>query len=93
MSDLTATEQQHVRAALRFMHARYGGWEPVGKALHVNPGTLSQLLGRRAITASLAVRVARTVGVGVDDLLGGKYPPPGVCPYCGHQAERVEGPA
>jgi hypothetical protein len=79
VSDLTKEEQTHVRTALRFLRARCGGWLPVGKALRMNVRTL-----RRPASASLAVRVARFVGVGVDDLLAGRFPPPGTCPYCGN---------
>jgi hypothetical protein len=35
---------------------------------------------------TMAFRVARLAGVGVDDILTGKYPPPGTCPLCGHHA-------
>jgi hypothetical protein len=36
----------------------------------------------------MAVRVARMVKVGVDDLLVGKFPPPGECPKCGFRDTR-----
>jgi hypothetical protein len=88
VSDLTLDEQKHVRAALRFLWARSGGWKPVAKALHTQPLTLS--VRGRPISASLAIRVARLAGVGVDDLLGGKYPPAGMCPHCGHQKDEAE---
>lgn len=79
MSDLTADEQKNVRTAVRFLSVRCGGWAVLAKALHAHQTTL-----RRAVSASLAVRVARLAGVGVDDVLGGKYPPAGTCPHCGH---------
>ena len=80
MSDLTATEQANARAALRFLHARLGRWETLAKALHSHKRSL-----RNPASASMAVRVARLAGVGVDDLLAGRFPPPGMCPHCGHQ--------
>ena len=88
MSDLTTKEQGNVRAALAFLRTRIGGWKPLSKALHTHPLTLSQ----RAIpiSASLAVRVARFAGVGVDDVLGGRFPPAGTCPHCGHREEAEE---
>lgn len=82
-SDLTADEQKNVRAALRFLRARCGGWKPVAKVLRTHPLSLS--LRDRPISASLAFRVARLAGIGVDDVLAGKYPPAGTCPHCGHR--------
>ena len=43
---------------------------------------------RAAVTTllRLVVRVARFASVGVDDVLTGKYPPPGTCPHCGHDS-------
>jgi hypothetical protein len=86
VSDLTTQEQAHVRAALRFLRAKCGGWRAVGKVLRVQRSTLGHALSKRTISASLAVRVARFVGVGVDDLLTGQFPPPGTCPHCGQQS-------
>jgi hypothetical protein len=84
MSDLTAREQANVRLALQFLWARCRGWKPLGKALRIHPMTLAQR--GLPISARLAFRVARLAGVGVDDVLTGKYPPPGTCPHCGHVA-------
>jgi len=41
------------------------------------------MVGREAIGAELALRVARLTGVPFDDVIAGKYPPPGMCPQCG----------
>lgn len=83
-SDLSAQEQAHVRAALKFLRARCGGWEPVAKLLRIRRDSLVAISGRERVSASIAVRVARLAEVGIDDLLTGKYPPAGSCPYCGH---------
>lgn len=83
-SDLTAEEQANVRVALRFLRARCGGWDPLAKLLHVKEKTISHISTGGVVTASVAVRVARLAKVGIDDLLAGKYPPEGACPYCGH---------
>ncbi len=83
-SDLSDKEQAAVRAALRFLRARCGGWEPVSKVLRFNPTTLCNVVAGRTASASMAVRIARFAKVGVDDVLAGKFPPPGTCPYCGH---------
>jgi hypothetical protein len=85
VSVLTKEEQAHVRAALQFLRARCGGWVRAAKALRSNPVTMRHAAaGHVAVSASLTIRVARFVGVTIDDLLAGKFPPDGVCPYCGH---------
>jgi hypothetical protein len=71
-----------VRAALRFLHARAGRWDVLAKALSTTKATL-----RRPASASLAVRVARLAKVGVDDILAGRFPDPGICPHCGQRRE------
>jgi hypothetical protein len=81
-SDLSSAEQAHVRAAIAFLRARCGGMKPLAKALRFARGTLRMPAG-----PVLAFRVAKLAGVPVDDVLTGKYPPPGVCPHCGHAAE------
>jgi hypothetical protein len=87
VSDLTAEEQKNVRAALRFLWARCGGWKPLGKALRASPLALSKR--GLPISAGLAVRVARFASVGVDDVLDGRYPPAGTCPHCGHRRDEA----
>jgi hypothetical protein len=81
VSDLTAAEVVNVRRALAFLRVRCGGAKTLAKALHAHKSTLSRP------SASLVFRAARLAGVGVDDVLTGKYPPPGVCAHCGHQEE------
>jgi hypothetical protein len=85
MSDFTAKEQSHVRAALNFLRLRCDGWGPLAKALRVHSKTLSNI-GRGAKTPSplIAFRVAKFASVGVDDVLTGRFPTPGTCPHCGH---------
>jgi hypothetical protein len=87
MSDLTTAEQSNVRVALRFLRARCGGWETLAKVLRTGKQTVRRVASGRSASASMAVRVARLAQVGVDDLLGGKYPPAGCCPHCGHMGE------
>lgn len=85
MSDLDAKEQQHVRAALRFLRRRIGTWATVADAVRSAPKTIDNVVnGYNAVSASLAFRVARALNVMVDDLLVGKFVPPGACPNCGH---------
>lgn len=76
----------NVRAAIRFLRIRCGGWVPLSKALRFTRSTLQKV----GATPAVAFRVARLAGVGVDDLLAGKYPPPGTCPHCGHVRETPE---
>jgi hypothetical protein len=84
--DLTQAEVAHVRAAARFLRARMGGWVMVAKALRVSKKT-----ARLASTPTMALRIARIAGVGVDAVLAGEYPPAGTCPHCGQpSASRVE---
>ncbi len=87
LGDLTKQEQTNVRTALRFLRSRCGGWKPLAAALHMNPITLGKAIQGRTVTPNLAFRVARFAGVSFDDLLAGKYPAPGTCPYCGHVKE------
>lgn len=85
MSDLDPKEQQNVRAALRFLQRRLGRWSTVADALGFSPKTLDNVVfSSRPVSASMAIRAARTLGVMVDDLLVGKFLPPGACPNCGH---------
>ena len=79
---LSPKEASNVKAAARFLHARMGDWRAVAKALHVSKATCI-----RAPSPILAFRLARLVGVPVDDLLSGKYPPADVCPHCGQRKE------
>ncbi len=92
MSDLTLTEQKHVRTALRHLRRRVGAWMPVADALHASPATVEKVVnGRRAVTASLALRVARLLDASVDDLLAGRFLL-GACPHCGHMPDFADEP-
>ncbi len=85
MNDLNEEEQQRVRAALHYLRRCVGGWKPMADALGYRPNSLEKVANSRgrAVTASLAFRVARLVDIGIDDLLGGRYRP-GACPRCGY---------
>jgi hypothetical protein len=62
-----------------------GAWEPVARALHVEEDTIAKVArGKRPVTARLAIRVARLIEVGVDDLLAGRHLSSRVCQHCGH---------
>lgn len=84
MSDLDLTEQSNVRATLKFLHGQMGGFVAVAKALRFDYRTVVRsATGRRDVSASMAIRVARLLDASVDDLLAGRYKP-GACPKCGH---------
>lgn len=85
--DLTKEEQQHVRAALQFLRRRAGGWLPLAKVLGYQKTSLADIAKAKTVMPTLAFRVARLAQVSVDDLLAGKFPAPGTCPYCGHVKE------
>jgi transcriptional regulator with XRE-family HTH domain len=89
VSELTDREQRSVRTTLLFLRVRAGGaWEPVARALHVEEDTIAKVAhGRRPVTARLAIRVARLIEVGVDELLAGRHLSSRVCPHCGHLPE------
>jgi plasmid maintenance system antidote protein VapI len=83
-SDLTKEEQEHVRAALRFLAVRFGTMGMMAKALHFQVDTLRHAMdGKESVSPTMAFRLARLAAVGVDDLLAGRYPVPGTCPHCG----------
>lgn len=85
--DLTAQEQSNVRAALRFLRTRSGGYVPLSKAIGMQEKTMQPMARRVPPSAGLAVRLARLAGVPVDDVLCGRYPAPGTCPHCGRSPE------
>ena len=87
--DLTPQEQTHVRTALRFLRTRCGTWSALSKALRLGQNTVANVIGGRAVGPVVAFRVARFAKASVDDVLTGRFPAPGTCPYCGHQKEET----
>lgn len=84
MSDLTLTEQKHVRTALRYLRRRLGSGMALAEALRFSPDRVKKVAGGRSpVTANMAFRVARLAGVEIDALLAGRYLP-GACPRCGY---------
>ena len=82
-SDLTKQEQAHVRAALRLLRVQCGGWAGVEKVIHYQMRTIRNVMKGRMVSPTMAFRVARFFGVGIDDLLAGRFPPRGTCHHCG----------
>lgn len=93
-ADLTPEEQEHVRNAIILVRVQFGGWKPLGKMLRFDPATIIHVCReRRSVSASLAFRLARLLGIGIDDLLAGKWPGDGACARCGYKDARTkEGP-
>jgi transcriptional regulator with XRE-family HTH domain len=90
MSDLTLTEQKHVRTAMRYLRRRAGTWAAVAQAIGLSPQGLEKTVsGRRAVTASVALRVARLANAPFDELLSGHFLP-GACPRCGYVPDFAE---
>jgi len=59
------------------------------KALRYKARTLARVAETRAVSPIVAFRIARLAKVPVDDVLTGRFPAPGTCPYCGHKPEAV----
>lgn len=81
--DLTVEEQRNVRAALRFLRTRLGGWDALVKATRLSRKTLENVSHGQLSSAGLAIRLARVAQVPVDDVLAGRWPAPGMCAHCG----------
>jgi hypothetical protein len=82
--DLTQEEQDRVRFAMRYLRAKVGAWKRLASALGFKPRQVVKVRGGyKAVSPKMAIRVAKLAGVPVDDVLTGKFPPPGTCPHCG----------
>jgi hypothetical protein len=82
-ADLETEEQEHVRTAMRFLRVRCGGWAQAATVLKYKRSTVQDAgLGHGPVSASMAFRVARSLGTSIDELLAGKFAPPSICPSC-----------
>jgi hypothetical protein len=87
MSDLDLKEQKNVRTALRYLRLRAGTWAAVSQAVGLSPQGLEKTVsGRRPVSASVALRVARLANTSFDDLIAGHFLP-GACPRCGYMPD------
>jgi hypothetical protein len=82
----TAAEQENVRLALVFLHARIGPWACVAKIVRSKRVNLRRIrLGKRINgMRGLARRVSKIVGMDAKEVLAGRFPPKGPCRRCGH---------
>lgn len=86
MTHLTSEEQKSIRFALRVLKTQFGSVSTLARAMRLQRQRVSGFIsGKEPISAELLLRVARTAHVGIDDVLTGKYPPPGTCPHCGRR--------
>jgi DNA-binding XRE family transcriptional regulator len=66
------------------MIARTGSIQALAYKMGIDRTTLGHAMkGRPAPGIALALEVARVAGVTIDDVLAGRFPPPGSCPHCG----------
>lgn len=85
---LDGKQQKNVRTALRALRLRMKAWSAVARALHYDYDSIEKIVnGRRNVTPRLVFRLADLLDTGIDDLLGGRYVPPGTCPHCGRSPD------
>ncbi len=83
-SDLTPEEQANAKAALRFLATRLGSGAKLAAAMGSNLAAVRHASKKRgAVSAGIALRVARVAGVPLEDVLSGAWPKAGACPHCG----------
>jgi hypothetical protein len=82
---LSPEEQENGRRALRFLRFRAGGWKPMAAALGFTRKTLTNVSEKtKGVSVNLVFQIARMAGVSVEDVISGRFPPPGACLHCGH---------
>jgi hypothetical protein len=82
-TDLTPEERANARRALVVLKIRLGTWRAVGDALRIS-SQRDWERKRKTPSLSVAFRVARLVGVPLEEVLVGRWPTAGECPLCGH---------
>lgn len=81
---LTQTQSANVRRVLRLLAAEHGSNTKLASVLCMTPRALERARSpSRRISMELTFVVARIAGVGVDDVLAGRWERH-VCPQCGH---------
>lgn len=83
---LTPEEAACVLVALEFAAARIGTIQELAYRMGIERTAVRRALKERPPPgAALAFELARVVGVPTEDIVAGKYPPPGACPSCGRE--------
>ena len=83
---LTADEKRHLAAALHNLRRAFGGWACLADAIGVREGLLTKAgaaHGPRGGSPALALVVARTAGMSVEEVLTGSLNAAGRCESCG----------
>lgn len=63
---------------------RFGTNKLLRQALHCKKDSIQQLvMGKYAVSANMAFKVARLAAVPFDDVTSGRYRVKGMCPHCG----------
>jgi plasmid maintenance system antidote protein VapI len=81
---LTEAEQENGRRALRYLRVRAGGWKALATALGFHRKSITNVSYGDGVSVHMVFRIARLAGVSVEDVISGRFPPPGACPHCGH---------
>lgn len=80
---------QAVRLVLRYLRTVYGNWEVLAKQLKFDTTTVVHVVDeRRAVSTTMAFRVARLARISIDGLLAGRYQPPKDACDCGFKPKR-----
>lgn len=75
-----------MRRAIAALKVRHGSLNALARAIGVDSTYLNLMFnGRRRVHPGLAIQLAPLAGVTVDDILRGKFPAEGSCPYCGRK--------
>jgi len=88
--DLSLAEQANVRALLFVLRVKLGGnnWRNVERALPISHSALAEILAERVeISTTIAFRVAKALGVSLQEAITGEAVPPGTCRHCGRAQE------
>lgn len=76
-------ESSRVRAALRHARVLFGGWAPCAAAMYFGKeAVIATATGRRRVSASIALRLARALGVPIESLFRAPTDA-STCPACG----------
>ena len=76
-------EQARLRAALKNARALFGSWSCLSAAMHLAaPVAERAARGSRRVTAEIAVRLARALGIPLESLYAAPRPA-SKCPMCG----------
>jgi len=83
-TSLTVQQQDKVRAALKNLRFRYGGWDVLAGVMGIHVGALSKIAHRHwPVTAEVLLRACKAGGLSVDAMLDAKLTSSGRCASCG----------